>query len=264
MRLEDKIAIVVGAGQTPRDFIESLPPDLIGNGRATAIVYAREGAKVLLVDRDEASVVETRRLIEEAGGEASIHVCDIAEEPECKALVKECVERYGRVDILHNNVGTAAGDRPVDEFDVAVWDQIMQIDLRAMALTCKYALPVMRTQQSGTIINVSSGVSLRAYPQLAYSCAKAGVNSLTQHVAGRGAPYGIRCNAIVLGKVNRPDDEVPIPPLRHVRGSGWDVARTSLFLASDESRFITGVLLPLDGGQSARLEELAGLKWDAT
>jgi NAD(P)-dependent dehydrogenase (short-subunit alcohol dehydrogenase family) len=114
--------------------------------------------------------------------------------------VKQCVERYGRVDILHNNVGTAAGDRPVDEFDVAVWDRIIQIDLRAMALTCKYALPVMRTQQSGSIINVSPGVSLRAYPQLAYSCAKAGVNSLTQHVAGRGAPYGIRCNAIVVGK----------------------------------------------------------------
>jgi NAD(P)-dependent dehydrogenase (short-subunit alcohol dehydrogenase family) len=202
---------------------------------------------VLLVDRDEESLEETERLIKEAGGEAAIHVSNIAEERECEGLVNACLERYGRVDILHNNVAisVATGDRDsnVENLDVAGWDQTMRINLLGMALTCKYALPQMRAQKSGSIINVSSGASQRAMPILAYTCSKAGVNALTVHVAGLGADDGVRCNCLVLGNIKEDAK----------RGTPWDVANAALFLASDESSFITGHLLPIDGGLAANL-----------
>jgi NAD(P)-dependent dehydrogenase (short-subunit alcohol dehydrogenase family) len=244
MRLANKVAIVVGAGQHPRR-------QVLGNGRAVAVAFAREGARVLLVDRDEESLEGTASMIKDVGGEASTHVANIGKEAECEGLVNACLERYGRIDVLHNNVAisvaTGDGDHNVEELDVAQWDRTMHINLLSMALTCKYSLPHMRAQKTGSIINVSSGASLQAMPILAYSCSKAGVNTLTQHVAGLGANDGVRCNCLVLGNI-REDAK---------RGTPWDVANAALFLASDEADFITGVLLPVDGGHSADLGMLA-------
>jgi NAD(P)-dependent dehydrogenase (short-subunit alcohol dehydrogenase family) len=155
------------------------------------------------------------------------------------------------VDVLHNNVAisvaTGDGDHTVEELDTAEWDRIMRINLLSMALTCKYALPQMRAQKSGSIINVSSGASMMAMPILAYSCSKAGVNTLTQHVAGIGLDDGVRCNCLVLGNIRETSK----------RGTPWDVAHAALFLASEESSFITGVLLPIDGGLFANLGQVS-------
>ncbi|MEM7129332.1 MAG: SDR family NAD(P)-dependent oxidoreductase [Chloroflexota bacterium] len=263
MQLQDKIAIVVGAGQTAGE--------TIGNGRATAIRFAREGARLLLVDRDVASAEETAKLISNEGGIASVCRGDITVESDCQSIAATCMERYGRIDILHNNVGTLVGDASAIDLAEAHWHRIMDINLTGMFLTCKHVLPTMRTQQSGVITNISSTASLCSNRTLAYKASKAGINAMTQTLAMENAPYGIRVNAILPGLMDTPmaieprantqgreretirqerDAQVP---LRKKMGTAWDVAAAALFLASDEAQYITGVLLPVDGGLSARV-----------
>jgi NAD(P)-dependent dehydrogenase (short-subunit alcohol dehydrogenase family) len=261
--LDGKTAIVVGAGQTPGE--------TIGNGRATAVVFAREGAQVLLVDRNLASAEETLSLIEKEGGRARAFEADVTREADCEALARECHAAFGRIDILHNNVGIGYGDAGPTHLTEENWDFILNVNLKSVFLTCKHVLPVMREQGSGAIINISSIAAIAAVGMLAYKTSKAGVNALTHSLAMGNARYGIRVNAIMPGLINTPmaiegiarargmEKETLIRqrdaqvPLGGKMGTAWDVAYAALFLASDEAKFITGVVLPVDGGQSARI-----------
>lgn len=258
MRLKNKIAIVVGAGQQPGD--------TIGNGRATAIRFAQEGAKVLCVDINEDWAQDTVDMIEAEGGSASALKADITDEAQCKEISDVCVERYGRIDILHNNVGRSKGDMPTPELDEAVWDELMAMNLKGTMLTCKHVLPVMRKQQSGVIINVSSTSALAARATITYKTSKGAINTMTQHLAVENAPYGIRANVVLPGLMDTPmainrraeedgidRDEIRAErnarvPLRNRMGTAWDVANAALFLASDEANYITGIIIPVDGG----------------
>lgn len=257
MRLENKVAIVVGAGQTPGE--------TLGNGRATALRFAEEGARVLVVDRELDRAEETQALIAERGGKAVATAADITQEADCQAIIETCLKAYGRIDILHNNVGRSKGDRATDEMDADMWDELMAMNLKGMFMTCKHVLPVMREQGSGVIINISSTSSIAARQTVTYKTSKGAVNTLTQHIASENAGYGIRANAILPGLMDTPmaierrasernvdrsvvrSERDAKVPLSGKMGTAEDVANAALFLASDEARFISGVLLPVDG-----------------
>ena len=255
--------MIVGAGQTPGA--------TVGNGRATAITFAREGARLLLVDRDEASLAETAAKCREHGGEAETVVSDVAADRGPADIVQAAIECFGGFDVLHNNVGIGAGDGPPHHLGDDVYDQIMDVNLRAMWRTCRAAVPVLRESGRGVIVNVSSLASIAAAGNLtAYKLSKAGVNALTQNLAITNAKYNVRANAILPGFIDTPmavdeaarargvdravvaDFRAAAVPLGR-QGTAWDVANAALFLASDEAAFITGVLLCVDGGQSARV-----------
>ncbi len=262
-RLEDKVAVVVGAGQTPGQ--------TIGNGRATAVLFAREGARVLLVDRRPEAAEETQKQIRDEGGQADVFGADVSHEADCRALAQAALDRFGRIDILHNNVGIGEGDRGPVHLEEEVWNRIHDVNLKSMFLTCKHVLPSMRERRSGVITNISSIAAICSVGMLAYKTSKAGVNALTHSLALGNARYGIRVNGIMPGLMNTPmaiegnirargvdrDDVIrerdAMVPLGGKMGTAWDVAHAALFLASDEASFITGVLLPVDGGQSARI-----------
>ncbi len=260
-RVKGKVAVVVGGGQTPGE--------TIGNGRATALLLAREGARVLVVDRDLPSAEATVSLIRGEGGDASAAQADVIDEDAVRAVVETCTGRYGRLDILHNNVGAslALGDAVATDLTVEAFDRIVAVNLRGMWLACKHALSVMRAQGSGSIVNISSMAARSNYPYLGYKTTKAAVISLTENLAAANARHGIRVNTILPGLMNTPMAIEPrvaagVPreqviadrdrqvPLGRKMGSGWDVAYAALFLHSDEARFITGVALPVDGGTS--------------
>jgi NAD(P)-dependent dehydrogenase (short-subunit alcohol dehydrogenase family) len=261
-RLDGCVAVVVGGGQTPGE--------TIGNGRATAITFAREGAKVVVVDRELGSAEETVEMIHEAGGEATAHSADITDLESCASIPTMATATYGGLDILHNNVGIGAGDAPAVHVDEDAWQRIFDVNLSAMWRTCKAVIPVMRAAGHGSIINISSIASICSTNTAAYQISKAGVNALTQHLAMGGARHGIRVNAVLPGLMHTPMAIEGISAARHIdkeqliaerdasvplgkrMGTGWDVANAALFLASDEARFVTGVLLPVDGGQSVR------------
>ena len=259
MRLKDKIAIVVGAGQSPGTGM--------GNGRATVLRFAEEGAKVLAVDNNLASAEETAAMARQAGGECEAFEADVTREATLKAMV-EVAQRWGRVDILHYNVGLslAGGDARLDEFTEAAFDRISTINLRGAIMAAKHVLPPMRAQRSGVIIMISSISALENYPYVAYKATKAGMIAFTQQVAIQNAEFGVRANVILPGLMDTPmavDTRARVSgksraevaaardarvPLRHKMGTAWDVANAALFLASDEANFITGVALPVDGG----------------
>jgi NAD(P)-dependent dehydrogenase (short-subunit alcohol dehydrogenase family) len=261
-RLQGKVAIVVGGGATPGE--------TLGNGRATAILFAREGASVLVVDRDAASAEETRCTIGAEGGQASVCRADVTCGEDCRRMAERCVETYGQIDVLHNNVGIGEAGGPV-ELREEDWDRVFETNLKSMFLTCKHVLPQMEQQGSGVIVNVSSLAAVRfaPYPMVSYSASKGGVNAFTRSVAMQYAGRGIRVNAIMPGLIETPmamegisarlgipkrdlkrlrDAAVPIKRM----GEAWDVAYAALFLASDEAKYVTGVILPVDGGLSLK------------
>jgi NAD(P)-dependent dehydrogenase (short-subunit alcohol dehydrogenase family) len=265
MRLANKVAMVVGAGQSPGE--------TLGNGRATALLFAREGAAVLAVDRDIALAEQTAELVREAGGESQAFEADVLSEEALRLAVADCLARWGRLDILHNNVGisVAGGDASPTEITQEAFDRIMAVNLRGIVLACKHALPLMRKQRSGSIINISSLAAIENYPWVAYKASKAAVIAYTKQLAIQNAEYGIRANAILPGLMdtpmavdtrarawNRTRAEIAAErdarvPLRNKQGTAWDVAYAALFLASDEAGFVTGVALPVDGGASCRI-----------
>ncbi|MGE3075841.1 MAG: SDR family NAD(P)-dependent oxidoreductase [Dehalococcoidia bacterium] len=260
-RVRDKVAVIFGAGQTPGE--------TIGNGRATALLLAAEGAKVFVVDRETASADETVGMIREKGGEASAFQADVLHEDQVSAAIQACKSGYGRVDLLHNNVGAslALGDATATDLEEAAFDRIVAVNLRGMWFACKHAIPIMREQGSGSIVNISSMAVRSAYPYLGYKTTKAAVIALTENIAGANARFGIRANTILPGLMNTPMAIEPrvaqgVPreqvvadrdrrvPLGGRMGTGWDIAYASLFLHSDEAKFITGVALPVDGGSA--------------
>ena len=264
MRLKDRVAIVVGAGQSPGEGV--------GNGRATALTFAREGAKVLCVDHNLASAQETVEMIGANQGTAMAFKADVTRQADIKAMVAEAHGRWGRIDVLHNNVGVSlsGGDAELLEITEEAFDRCVAINLKSCIFAAKRVIPIMRAQKSGVIINISSMAVITTYPYVAYKATKAAMVSFTEQLAYQNAPYGIRANVILPGLMNTPmavdtrarsfkktraeveaerDSKVP---LGRKMGTGWDVANAALFLASDEASFITGVTLPVDGGASVQ------------
>jgi len=260
--LAGKVAIVTGAG--------SVAPGW-GNGRATATLLARQGASVLLVDVNEKAMAETQSGIIEGGGVGVTHACDMLDGDSVQGMVQACLTRFGRLDILVNNVG---GSEPGDAADMpeAVWDRQIDFNLKTVFLGCKHALPAMVAQGGGAIVNVASVAGLRnirGRAHVGYSASKAGVIQFSRSTAGTYAARGIRCNTVVPGLMHTPlvehrllrqlagNDAEALIASRNAQvpmgrmGSGWDVAHAVLFLVSDEAGYITGTEIVVDGGYSA-------------
>jgi NAD(P)-dependent dehydrogenase (short-subunit alcohol dehydrogenase family) len=263
-RLAGLVAVVVGAGQTPGD--------TIGNGRAIATRFAREGAQVLCVDRIADRAEETVASIHDRGGLASAFVADVTDDEQCAAVVSHSLASWERIDVLANVVGIGGrGDGPAHSADPTAFERIIDVNLTAMWRMCRATLPSMRERRRGVIVNVSSAASFAGGFQVAYEVSKAGVNRLTTSIAQSNASRGVRCNAIALGLVDTPmavggiaaargvtveqvrDERNRQVPLLGGMGTAWDAANAALFLASDEARFVTGVVLPVDGGTSIRI-----------
>lgn len=263
-RFEGRTAIVTGAGCVGPGW---------GNGRAAAVRLAEEGARVLAVDRDPARLEET---LERAGPLASsigTAICDVTDSASVMAMVADCIERFGRVDVLVNNVGGSAAGGPV-EMSEEVFDAQVDFNLKSVFLTCKHVLPLMEKQGSGAIVNVAStsGVRWTGAAQVAYAATKAGVIQLSRVVAVQYAPRGIRVNTVVPGQLHTPMVEARLAKQRAggdveallrqrqqriplgFMGDGRDTAAAVLFLASDEARFVTGTEIVVDGGMIARCD----------
>ena len=259
-RLRDKVALVVGAG--------SIGPGW-GNGKATAVLFAREGARVVCADIDRDAATETAELIRGEGGEALVVQVDVTRHDQVRALVDATVAAYGRIDVLDNNVGIAEVGGVV-ELPEAAWDRVMAVNLKSFYLTMKRVIPVMIEGGGGSIVNISSIASVRwtGVPYASYYASKGAVNQLTKTTAIEYARQGVRVNAVLPGLMKTPMVETSIGlaesyaageveemwrvrdeqcPMGHM-GDAWDVAHAVLFLASDEARYITGVELLVDGG----------------
>ena len=259
-RLDGKVAVVIGAGQSPGEGV--------GNGRATAMRFAREGARVLSVDRRLDSAEETAAMIRSEGFDCVAFAADVTRESDLAQAMKEAQQRWGSLDILHNNVGVslAGGDAELLEITEEAFDNIYRINLRGTVFACKHAVAIMREQRSGAIVNVSSAAAVGKYPYVAYKATKAGVVAFTQQLALQNAPFGLRVNCILPGLISTPmavdtrartwkqtreqvlAERIAKVPLGR-EGTGWDVANAALFLASDEANFVTGVSLLVDGGR---------------
>ena len=260
MRLENKTAIIIGAGQSPGEGL--------GNGRATALRFAAEGARIMAVDRYLKSAEETAAMVRQKGGDCVTFEADVTKEATLKAAIDAAKNLWGHIDILHYNVGVslAGGDAPLLNFTEEAFDRISAINLRGAIMACKHVIPIMRQQRSGVIITISSLAALEKYQYVAYKATKAALIAFTKQVAIQNAEFGIRANTILPGLMDTPmaleprvkatglsrgevaaerDSRVP---LRHKMGTAWDVANAALFLASDEANFVTGVALPVDGG----------------
>ena len=263
-RLDGKVAIVTGAG--------CIGPGW-GNGRAIAVRFAAEGARVFAVDKNPSAMDETLALIHEAGGEVTPYGCDVTDSHAIAALVAACTVRYGRIDILVNNVGVAAPGGPI-KLSEEGWDAQLDINLKTVFLMCKHVMPVMEAQGAGAIVNIAStsGIRWTGAPQVGYAAAKAGVIQLGRVVAVEYASKGIRVNTVLPGQLHTPlvdaylagnqsggdidallrrrQARIPLPFM----GDGRDTANAALFLASDEARFVTGTEIVVDGGMSARCD----------
>lgn len=258
--LKGKTAFICGAG--------SVGPGW-GNGKATAVAMARAGANVVAVDVNLAAAKETAALIEEEGGTCLAMQANATSSADVERVVQGAMKAYGRIDILQNVVGTTIMGGPI-ELSEEDWHKVLDVNLKTAFLTCKHVLPVMLKQGSGVVTNTSSLASIRyvGYPYAAYYAAKAGVNQLTQSIALQYAAQGIRCNAVMPGVMNTPlirqqissqyESEADMIRARDAvcpmgrMGTAWDIAHASVFLASDQAQYITGVVLPVDGGISCR------------
>lgn len=263
-RLQDKVALVFGAG--------SVGPGW-GNGRATCVRFAEEGAKVFGFDRVPAAMIETVERVEAAGAKMSTGECDVTDSAAIKAAIDACVARYGRIDVLVNNVGGSIKGGPV-ELSEEDWDSQVDVNLKSVFLACKHVLPIMAAQGSGSIVNLSSTSGLRwtGSAQVGYAATKAAVIQVSKVVAVEYAAKGIRVNAVAPGQMHTPlvearlagqragGDVEALLAQRQARiplgwmGDGRDVANAVLFLASDEARFVTGTVVVVDGGMSARCD----------
>ena len=261
-RLQDKIAIISGAGCVGPGW---------GNGRATAFRFIEEGAKVFAVDRSESALEETVQRTAELGVELPTHICDVTDNASVKAMVDACIAKFGRVDILVNNVGGSAAGGPV-EMAEEVFDSQVDSNLKSVFLTCKHVLPIMEAQSSGVIVNLAStsGIRWTGSAQVAYAATKAGVIQLSKVVAMQYADKGIRVNSIVPGQLHTPMVEARLADQRSggdveklleqrlariplgFMGDGRDTANAAVYLASDEARWVTGTEIVLDGGMSVR------------
>jgi NAD(P)-dependent dehydrogenase (short-subunit alcohol dehydrogenase family) len=263
-RLQDKVALVTGAG--------CIGPGW-GNGRATAVLFAREGAKVFAVDKSGEAMTETLERAAEFGGTIKTHACDVTDNAMVKAMIDACLSAFGRIDVLVNNVGGSAAGGPV-ELSEEAWDAQIDTNLKSVFLTCKHVLPVMERQGGGAIINLASTSGLRwtGSPQVGYAASKAGVIQLSRVVAVQYANKGIRVNTVVPGQLHTPMVEARLAKQRAggdvekllksrveriplgLMGDGRDTANAALFLASDEARFVTGTEIIVDGGMVARCD----------
>ncbi len=250
-RLEGKVAIVTGAGSSGPG---------VGTGKATATLFAREGAKVLLVDRSGSAAEETLSAIREEGGEASVFEADVTSSEDCRAMVEAAVQQYGGVNILFNNVGILGSGSVVD-VDEDLWDRVLEVNLKSMMLTSKHAIPRMIESGGGSIINVSSIAGLRAGSggaAVPYATSKAGVVGLTTTMAVTHGRDNVRVNCIAPGHIYTPMVSGTMPDeYRDLRrragplgteGDAWDIAWAAVFLASDESRWVSGIVMPVDAG----------------
>ena len=259
-KLDGRVALVFGAGSIGEGW---------GNGKAAAVAYARSGARVVAVDSVAAAAAVTRDLVRGEGQEAESVAADVTRWDDVQRAVDHAVARYGRVDILHNNVGITSQGGPVETTE-EVWDRVMTVNVKGMFLTCKSVLPLMEAQGSGAIVNIGAlgGVRWTGYAYCAYAASKGAVNSLTQSVALQYAAKGIRANCILPGVMDTPhiyrqisgfyssDEEMvaarnKLSPTGRM-GDAWDVANAAVFLASDDARFINGVELMVDGGMHVR------------
>jgi NAD(P)-dependent dehydrogenase (short-subunit alcohol dehydrogenase family) len=253
-RVEGKVAIVTGAGSTPGPGI--------GTGKASAVVLAREGARVLLVDLYPERAEETRKMIVEAGGQAEVFGADVTQAASAEAMVRTAVDTFGPVDILVNNIGLAQVGTVVDTTEEA-WDRALNINLRTAFLASKYTVPVMVDNGGGAIVNISSISALRGDGTVAYSAAKGAIIAMTIDMAYSHGRQGIRVNAIAPGHITTPmvlSVSAPGPRAEFMNqmraeagllgtpGDGWDVGWAVGFLASDEARWITGAVLPVESG----------------
>lgn len=253
-RLQGKVAIVTGAGSRA---------DGIGNGRATAVILARHGARVMLVDSVVEWARQTAAMIEAEGGKCDVVEGDVSDDASCKAIVARTVESWGRLDVLVNNVGITGPRGNALEVDPEAWDHAMRVNVASMMLMAKHAIPEMVRSGGGSIINLTSVAGLQGgHPSLLYPTSKGAVISLTRAMAAHHGRQGIRVNCIAPGTVYTPmvASRGMTPEMRKARsertllgteGTGWDIGYGALFLASDESRWITGVTLPIDGGATA-------------
>lgn len=261
-RLAGKVAIVTGAGQTPGT--------TIGNGKAIALLFARAGARVLCVDLDAEQGQETVDEIRAEGGRADLCVADVASARGAAAIVAACESAFGTPDILVNNVGIAdQRDGPVHLAVEEAFDRTLRINLKGAWLMSKAVLPGMIERRGGAIVNISSLASIAGASLFAYELSKGGINRMTTSIAQSSSSQGVRCNAIMVGLMDtpmaitglaqltgRPEDELRTQrasrvPMKRM-GTGWDTAYAAMFLASDEASFITGVILPVDGGSSVQ------------
>lgn len=259
-RLQGKVAVVIGAGQSPGEGV--------GNGRAAAIRFAREGARVLAVDRRLESAEETAEIIRGEGFECISFAADVTREADLARALAEATQRWGSLDVLHNNVGVSIAGGDADLLDITEenFDNVCRINLRGTVFACKHAVAIMRKQGGGAIVNVSSAAAVGKYPYVAYKAAKAGVVAFTEQLALQNAQYGIRANCVLPGLIATPmavdtrvrewnqsreqvsaERNAKVPLGR--QGTGWDVANAALFLASDEANFITGISVLVDGGR---------------
>jgi len=261
-RLRNKVALVTGAGAVGPGW---------GNGKATAVLFAREGAKIFGVDINLSAVEETRSIIQQEGGACTVMKVDVSNPDEVKPMVNQCLKTYGRIDILHNNVGIVVLGGPVETSE-ETWDRVMAINLKSMFLTCKYTLPHMERQGGGVIINIASVAAIRYtnIPYITYYASKAGILGLTQGIALQYAGKNIRANCILPGLMDTPLIREPlkdfyaagdVEKMIEIRnkqcptgkmGDAWDVAHAALFLASDEAKYINGAQLIVDGGLTCK------------
>jgi len=250
-RLLGKVAVVTGAGSRAEG---------IGNGRATAVLFAREGARVLLADSNRMAANRTLEMIRDEGGEADVFVGEATSSTDMKSMIQQALNNWGQIDILDNNVGIEGAGTVVDVTEQD-WQNVMDVNLKSMFLASKYAIPEMEKRGSGSIINISSISAIRPRGLTPYSASKGAVHALTQAMAMDHAKSGIRVNCIMPGPVYTPNafaggmteerrERRRLASPLQLEGTGWDVANAAVFLASDEARWITGVILPVDGGVS--------------